>query len=286
MKSIKGLSKKKKIILCILLTAAILLIAEFIRSNTVITVEEHTYKSALLPTEFDGVKIVQISDFHNASENYCDRLLEKVSKQEPDYIFMTGDIVDSIRTDVSRACYFLEEASKIAPCYIVWGNHDRSLSDSDMERMRSCCNENGITILDDYVTEILRDGQSVTVAGTLTTQGAGLDMVVDELQRKSIKLVLWLHHYPEDLEYISGECDRAGVEDCLMFSGHAHGGLFGIPFGNGVYAPGQGLLPEYTSGSYEQGNVTMLLSAGAGNSGYSLRLFNSFDIVVCTLECE
>ncbi|MBQ3816071.1 MAG: metallophosphoesterase, partial [Clostridia bacterium] len=35
----------------------------------------------------------------------------------------------------------------------------------------------------------------------------------------------------------------------LTVSGHAHGGQWRI-FGRGVYAPGQGLFPRYTSGLY------------------------------------
>jgi len=284
MKSFKALSKKKKIILAVACVAVVLFAIELIRSNSFTTAEEYTFESELLPSEFDGVTIVQISDFHNAGESYCERLLEKVEEQNPDYIFITGDIADSVRTDVSRANYFLERVSELAPCYLVWGNHDVKLSKADLQLMKDCCAKNGITVLDDSVTQLERNGQTITIAGTTSVQGGGFDEAVKAIAETDEDFVIWLHHYPEDLEIISGECERIGLSECLMFSGHAHGGLIGLPFGNGAYAPGQSIFPEYVSGEYEDEPVTMLLSAGAGNSGYTLRLFNPFDIVVCELS--
>ena len=45
----------------------------------------------------------------------------------------------------------------------------------------------------------------------------------------------------------------------LTVSGHAHGGQWRL-FGRGVYAPGQGLFPRYTSGFYDDGHL--LVSRG------------------------
>ncbi len=64
----------------------------------------------------------------------------------------------------------------------------------------------------------------------------------------------------------------------LIFSGHAHGGQWRIPFTNkGVYAPGQGLFPEYCQGVYDG---RLVVSAGLSNTTWIPRFFNPREIVV------
>jgi uncharacterized protein len=70
----------------------------------------------------------------------------------------------------------------------------------------------------------------------------------------------------------------------LVFSGHAHGGQFRIPFIGGFVAPNQGFFPEYYSGKYSVQNTTMIVNRGLGNSIIPLRVFNRPEIVVVTLK--
>ena len=70
----------------------------------------------------------------------------------------------------------------------------------------------------------------------------------------------------------------------LIFTGHAHGGQFRIPFIGGLIAPDQGLFPKYTSGAYKRDDSTMIVSRGLGNSVIPIRIFNRPEIVVVTLN--
>lgn len=70
----------------------------------------------------------------------------------------------------------------------------------------------------------------------------------------------------------------------LIFSGHAHGGQFRIPFFGGIVAPNQGFLPQYTAGKYTQNISIMIVNRGLGNSIIPQRLFNRPEIVVVTLS--
>ena len=70
----------------------------------------------------------------------------------------------------------------------------------------------------------------------------------------------------------------------LMFSGHAHGGQFRLPFVGGLYAPGQGILPKYTAGVHSEASKKLIINRGLGNSGFPLRLFNRPEIVTVTIE--
>ena len=87
-----------------------------------------------------------------------------------------------------------------------------------------------------------------------------------------------LAHEPQYMpEYAKFDID-------LVMSGHAHGGQFRIPFIGGFVAPGQGFLPKYTKGLYEENGTKMIVSAGLGNSVIPLRLLNRPEVGKITLK--
>ena len=71
----------------------------------------------------------------------------------------------------------------------------------------------------------------------------------------------------------------------LVFSGHAHGGQFRLPFIGGIIAPEQGLFPEYDAGVFTENNTTMVVSRGLGNSIIPVRINNSPEVIVLTFSC-
>ena len=111
--------KKKKwyIIMALMLLA---LIVWLIWSNQALVRTDYTVTSSNLPDAFDGYRIVHISDLHNTRFGKGNgRLLEMIRASQPDIIAITGDLIDSRRTNVKIALEFVEEAVKIAPCYYV-----------------------------------------------------------------------------------------------------------------------------------------------------------------------
>ena len=82
-----------------------------------------------IPTSFQGYRIVHLSDLHNAQfGDDNEKLLSMINKENPDMIAISGDLIDSRKTNVSIALDFLEKAQKIAPCYYVNGNHEAASS--------------------------------------------------------------------------------------------------------------------------------------------------------------
>ena len=66
----------------------------------------------------------------------------------------------------------------------------------------------------------------------------------------------------------------------LTLSGHAHGGQWRL-FGQGIFSPGQGLFPRYTSGLY---HGRLLVSRGIGNPHHRIpRIANRPMIALITL---
>jgi predicted MPP superfamily phosphohydrolase len=93
--------------------------------------------------------------------------------------------------------------------------------------------------------------------------------------------VILLAHEPQMIDGYS-QPTHPGVD--LVFAGHAHGGQIRLPFTDGLFAPGQGILPKLTSGVHVLDNTTMIISRGLGNSTFPLRLFNRPEVVVTELK--
>ena len=72
----------------------------------------------------------------------------------------------------------------------------------------------------------------------------------------------------------------------MVFSGHAHGGQFRLPFIGGIAAPNQGLFPDYDSGLYTEGKTNMLVSRGIGNSIFPFRFNNRPEVILAELQSK
>ena len=55
--------------------------------------------------------------------------------------------------------------------------------------------------------------------------------------------------------------------------------------GQGLYAPGQGILPEYDAGAFDMDGMTMIVNRGLGNTGLGVfRVNNRPEVVVLTID--
>ena len=72
----------------------------------------------------------------------------------------------------------------------------------------------------------------------------------------------------------------------LILSGHTHGGQIRIPLLGAVVVSGQGFLPKYQYGIYQEGQSTMVVSKGLGNSVIPFRIFCQPELVIITLKAQ
>ena len=80
-------------------------------------VTRYSITSNRLPDSFDGFKITVVSDLHNArfgSDNH--QIIRKIEEEHPDIIAITGDLIDSNRTDIETAAALTHELMGIAQC--------------------------------------------------------------------------------------------------------------------------------------------------------------------------
>ena len=263
------------------------LVLYVVLGNTSVGVSEFTVSNEDLPSEFDGFKIVQISDLHNAEFGKDNRrLLKKIKKCNPDIIALTGDLIDSRNTDLDVAINFVKEATKIAPCYYVTGNHEGRI-DSYAE-YESKLISLGVIVLDNKSLVIEKGDGKIELHGLhdleslkgekygYSERGVLEKLLIENTHNKDGFDIL-LAHYPNFLDLYSK------YEYDLVLSGHAHGGQFRLPFVGGLYAPLQGTLPKYDAGLYSMDNTQMIVSRGLGNSVFPFRINNTPEVVLVTL---
>ena len=251
--------------------------------------EQTTYSisSEKLPDAFEGFRIVHISDLHNTEFGQDnEKLLKMVAVAKPDLIAITGDVIDSRRTDMDIAFRFVQEAAKIAPCYYVTGNHESRLDDYD--RLKDGLQERGVVILEDGSVNMERDGAVIRVLGVDDPAfvpvyspeeiSALMDVKLRNIQPDNEIFTILLSHRPELFDvYV-----QHGLN--LVLTGHAHGGQVRMPWIGGLYMPGQGLFPEYDAGMFAENGTTMIISRGLGNSAFPLRVNNRPEVVVIELH--
>ena len=263
----------------------LLLCAAFLRwSNHSLEVERVSFSSSRLPAGFDGCVIVQLSDLHGAlfGENNRD-LSDRVRAEGPDYIFLTGDLLDQYRrTPQSYAVDLGRALAEIAPTYFVTGNHEWALR--DVGELKDRLEEAGVAVLSNEYTVLERGGDAIVLAGIDDPNGYADQKTPEELAsevREAFGDPFWLLLAHRN-NYFAPQYSLLGAD--LVISGHGHGGLIRLPFTDGLISVERTLLPSYTAGFYEENGARLFVSRGLGNSGRTFRLFNRPEVAVLTLE--
>ena len=282
--------KKNRAILFTIIAAVIVGLAIWtVWGNSALMLSKLTVKGSNIPKSFDGYRIAQISDLHNAEfGDRNEKLIEMLQKAEPDIIAITGDLIDSSKTDINIALAFADEAVQIAPTYFITGNHEAMVSSQEYADLENGLLEAGVNVLHDKEIVLEQNEEKLILVGIDDPAyadrhgdvGASIaSETINELFTTEGYRIL-LSHRPEFFnQYVEAEVD-------LVLSGHAHGGQFRLPFIGGLVAPGQGVFPVYDSGLYSENETNMVVSRGIGNSIIPMRFNNRPEVVLIELRRE
>jgi len=234
------------------------------------------------------ITLVQLSDFHSNSYGLRQhRVVDQVVAVNPDAVLLTGDILDR-RLPITNGVELVEELTARWPVFFINGNHE-FLSRRDVEFEQILTN-NGVTVMRGDVVEFTANGATIQIGGLddvdVNWARPSQDRYVVQLQRLGSQLdpnlfSVVLSHRPERV------VDFKGLGPNLVLSGHAHGGQWAIPgiLPNGLFAPGQGLLPAMTNGLFEVDGMQLLVSRGLSRHSPPVpRIFNRPDMIVITLR--
>ena len=237
--------------------------------SSVLSVEEFAFTGARLPAGWDGGRLVVLSDLHGKRfGRQHSRLLEAVRKAGPDVICLCGDMMDEWSgTEYLRP--LLEGLVEIAPVYYVTGNHEWAAGVvRELEPLLEQC------------------GDTITLAGIDDPNGyAGQkrpEEVAGEVKEAAGNGFWLLMAHRNNL--FDGEYCRLGAD--LVLSGHGHGGIWRLPFTDGLLGAGGQLLPSFTNGFYrctDGHEAQVFVTRGLGGIP---RLFNHPQVAVLTLHCE
>lgn len=282
---LKGENMNYKLLALVPLVAA----GTLIKQNKKVKTTNHTLSYENLPKEFDNFKIAQVSDIHCDKVGASDLIfINKIKQFSPDIIAITGDMLDSYKNDMDIVYNILAQLAVIAPCYFVSGNHELRLPE-EYDNLKTILNRLNILDLNNKNIKLVRGKENINLVGV---EDYNFFKAEDELNhRENFKNKLkelysednfniLLSHRPEKLSiYAEANYD-------LVFSGHAHGGQWQIPFVGGIFSPSQGFFPKYISGVYKEKNTSLVVSQGLGNSSFPIRINNQIELVLVTLKKE
>lgn len=237
----------------------------------------------------EPVRIVQLSDLHNSefgSEN--SRLVDTVARQEPDLIFLTGDLINDDDPNLDIALNLIKDLSQIAPVYASYGNHELTYEETFHVDLAQAYERAGATFLDLSWEDVTVDHTTLRIGGVYSyclppEYGAASQKVCDYLDtfQKTQLPTLLLCHLPVYWPSIS--LNYWDVD--IIFSGHLHGGQVVLPGIGGLYAPDMGWFPGQLHGIYwsQDNEHALVLSSGLGSGEQWPRINNIPQIMVVNL---
>ena len=287
--------KNKKLILLIFIF--LMIIYAILYALKKVDVTKYIASSKKIPQEFNGFKIVQLSDFHSSGyKDTTEIIISKVKEINPDIIVMTGDMVNWPTKDTEELEKLLNSLADVCPIYYITGNHEQlseGLITKKYQNILDLLDELNITFLRNEYVEIERNGQSINLYGMDIPLDASTGRYPSSLQLESgyvkrnlpqidsSKFNILLSHNPAFLKQYS----EFGAD--LVLAGHIHGGIIRIPIiGIGIFSSERGLLPRYDDGKFKRGDTTMIVNRGIGTSSIGLRIFNNPEISVITLKSK
>jgi uncharacterized protein len=230
---------------------------------------------ARLPSAWDGLTILQLSDFHyddHFSVIPIRKAVEIASQLRPDLIVLTGDFVTlpllhrifhnskQAARVVQPCAALLKQLSAPQGVFAVLGNHD-VLSDPDfiVENLHM----NGIQTLRNQSLPLEREGKRIWLVGLDDALNGDADIEVAMRGVPADEAVVVLVHEPDWARWVS----RYPVD--LQLSGHSHGGQIVLPLLGAPYLPP--LARRFPKGLYRIQRLTLYTNAGIGTIGVPAR---------------
>lgn len=288
------MKKILKIIVIIVLVIIIVITTEIIISYKCLTITNYQIRSDKIK---ENTRIVLLSDLHNnefGKKN--ERLIRKITKQDPDLILLDGDIINEESKDIKIAIDLVKELNKIAPVYYALGNHELGYRKKQTADLLVKLERSGAKIVEKSYEDVNIHGNKIRIGGLyeyafrVDDKGKMSKKDMDPKIRKfltefedSDAFKIMMSHRPDS--FIFGQAADTWKID-LVVSGHAHGGQVVLPFLGGLYGADQGWFPKYVKGIHHFKTVkNMIITRGLGSDKERLPRFHNIpEIVVVDLQ--
>ena len=268
----------KFFIFLIILISITIAYAHFIEPK-MLTAKDYLIKNEKITENFNGFKIIQISDIHYGrmfGKEEMQKLVKRINDYKPDIVVLTGDLIDrDTHMTKDLANEIATELSKIEAGvgkYAVTGNHDYKFDEWD-----SIIKGSGFTNLNNTFETIYNGGyEHMVIAGISTMQFD--DTSITERAKSAIDYInsfdkdgpiykVLIMHEPDYIDKLENN------KFDLVLAGHTHGGQIRAPFYGAIVLPPDG--KNYSDGHYKVGNSDLYVSTGIGVSNVNFRLFDT-----------
>lgn len=255
----------------------------------------YTILSPRLPAEFDGWRIVHLSDLHGAlfgKDN--ERLIQEIRRQQPNMIAMTGDMADQNEGSIPQLVSLCRRLAADFPVYYIPGNHEQAMKRPVYADLIKTLKQAGVLVMENERYTISRGHASLNLYGLVTPMVYYKDPL-GEYRRGA-------HFSAEDTAALLGKADASrfslllahnplyypsyrdwGAD--LTLSGHIHGGIIRIPGLGGLLSPDLSFFPKYDGGYFKEQGRHLIVSRGLGNN-FLFRVNNPPELVSAVLRRE
>lgn len=208
-----------------------------------------------LPSELDGLRVVQLSDVHHSRFIDAGQIREAVeiaNLLEPDITVLTGDYVSYGTDYIAPVADLLGELRAPQGVFAVLGNHDYR---TDARLITDLFRAEGIRVLINEGLHLAKNGASFWLCGVDDTSYGVPDLALALAGSRPSEFKFLLCHNPAILRRAA----FAGID--LIVSGHTHGGQVRLRANEENL-----ILPRRprASGLLQRGKTQIYISRGIG----------------------
>jgi len=237
-----------------------------------------------LPKAFEGLRIVQISDFHAGSLDNMKAIklgLEKIQNLEPDLLLFTGDLVNNTSEEFDKFIPYFKSLTASIGKFSIMGNHDYGLyynwgseeeKKANEQRIRNHHKSIGFDLLENQSRRIEKNGEILNLIGVENwgrppfPPKGDLDLAITDIKEDSVTILMSHdpHHWEDKVIPHSQKVD-------LTLSGHTHGMQMGIELPGFKWSP-VSLRYKRWAGLYKESNQYLYVNRGFGHIGFPGRV--------------
>lgn len=248
-------------------------------------VRRQKIRSSKLPTAFEGLRVVHLSDIHAGSFDdpaAVQRGIDKVMALKPDLIFFTGDLVNNLASEMDNFTAIFSQLQAPIGVYSILGNHDYgdyvawdsvSAKAANLERLKDIHQQMGWRLLINEQVPIVRGDQQITLIGVENWSSranfkryGNLEEAYAGVSPNDFQILL--SHDPSHWE---SEVIASYPDIDLTLSGHTHGMQFGLEIPGFRWSPVQYVYRRW-AGHYVAGTQQLYINRGFGFLGYPGRV--------------
>nr|WP_321452429.1 metallophosphoesterase [uncultured Carboxylicivirga sp.] len=248
-----------------------------------------------LPSSFDGLKIVQISDLHlgslNSNYQEMEEAIKLINDENPDIICFTGDLVNNFYEETIGWEKVFNKLEARFGKYSIMGNHDYGdyskwpspeAKAQNLQNIKNAHHRLGFKILNNASSIIEYNGDKIAMVGVENwghppfPRYGNLEEATTGTEGIPFKILM--SHDPDhwDAEIVPQ------TDYDLTLAGHTHGMQFGLEFKGFQWSPAKYKFKRW-AGLYQADKQFLYVNRGLGYLGMPARIGMPPEITIIEL---